>query len=172
MLLKSIDVNKVNAIAQQLIVPTNQVIAITAPEKEGLETPTEAEILAIRERVANAELEAYEDTAVKEPLLPAGTKLKGSPVKTTKTDEVYGTTEWTLKNGVKVIVKPTTFKADEVRMNAVAEGGLSLLSDEELLTAEWLPAYTSMMGTGKFSATDLRKQLAGISASVELNADN
>ena len=172
MLLKSIDVNTVNAIAQQLIVPTNQVIAITAPEKEGLETPTEAEILAIRERVANAELEAYEDTAVKEPLLPAGTKLKGSPVKTTKTDEVYGTTEWTLKNGVKVIVKPTTFKADEVRMNAVAEGGLSLLSDEELLTAEWLPAYTSMMGTGKFSATDLRKQLAGISASVELNADN
>ena len=172
MLLKSIDVNTVNAVAHQLITPTNQVIAVTAPEKEGLETPTEAEILAIRDRVAASELEAYEDTAVKEPLLPAETKLKGSPVKKTTEDAAYGTTEWTLKNGVKIVVKPTTYKADEVRMNAIAEGGLSILTDEELLMAEWLPVYNSMMGTGKFSATELRKQLAGISASVELNADN
>ena len=172
MLLKSIDVNTVNAIAQQLITPKNQVITITAPEKEGLVAPTEAEILAIRDKVMNAELEAYEDTAVKEPLLPAGIKLKGSPVKTTKTDAAYGTTEWTLKNGVKIVVKPTTFKADEVRMNVVSEGGLSVLSDEELLMAEWLPAIASMSGVGKFSAADLRKQLAGISASVGVDVDN
>ncbi len=172
MLLKSIDVNAVNAIAQHLITPANQVIVITAPEKEGLETPTEAEILAIRDRVTDSELEAYEDTAVKEPLLPAGTKLKGSPVKKTVEDAAYGTTEWTLKNGVKIVVKPTTYKADEVRMNAVSEGGLSLLTDAELPMAEWLPVYVSMMGTSKFSASDLRKQLAGISASVELGVDN
>ncbi|MDE6046103.1 MAG: insulinase family protein, partial [Alistipes sp.] len=172
MLIQSIDVNTVNALAQQLIMPKNQVITITAPEKEGLVAPTEAEILAIRDKVLNTELAAYEDTAVKEPLLPAGTKLKGSAVKTTKTDETYGTTEWTLKNGVKVIVKPTKFKADEVRLNAVAEGGLSLLGDEELLLAEWLPAITSMSGVGKFSATDLRKQLAGISASVSIDVAN
>ena len=57
-------------------------------------------------------------------------------------------------------------------MNAVSEGGLSLLTDAELPMAEWLPVYVSMMGTGKFSASDLRKQLAGISASVELGVDN
>lgn len=166
MLLKSVDLNTVNAFAQQLVTPTNQVIVVTVPEKEGISTPTEAEILAIRDKVTATELAAYEDTTVKEPLLPEGLKLKGSPVKKTELDEAYGTTEWTLKNGVKIVVKPTTFKADEIRMNAVAEGGLSILTDEELLMAEWLPSINSMSGVGKFSATELRKQLSGVSASV------
>lgn len=171
-LIVSLDVNAVNQVAKQLITPVNQVITVAVPEKEGITTPTEEEILAIRDKVMNAELEAYEDTAVKEPLLPAGTKLKGSPVKKTVENAEFGTTEWTLKNGVKVIVKPTTFKADEVRMDAVAEGGLSVLADEEVPLAEFLPVIVSMSGTGKFSATELRKQLAGISASVNLDVDN
>ncbi len=172
MLLQSVDLNTVNAVAQQLITPANQVIVITAPTKEGLTTPTEAEILAIRDKVTASELAAHEDTTVKEPLLPEGVKLKGSPVKKTVEDAAYGTTEWTLKNGVKIVVKPTTFKADEVRMNATSEGGLSVLEDDELAMAEWLPAINSMSGMGKFSATELRKQLSGITASVNTGVDN
>ena len=74
--------------------------------------------LAIRDKVAAAEIEAYEDNTVKEPLIPEGTTLEGSPVKKTAQNAEYGTTEWTLANGVKVIVKPTAYKADEVRMSA------------------------------------------------------
>lgn len=172
MLLQSVDLNTVNAVAQQLVTPTNQVIVVTVPEKEGIATPTEEEILAIRDQVTAAELTAYEDTTVKEPLLPEDLKLKGSPVKKTVEDAAYGTTEWTLKNGVKIVVKPTTFKADEIRMSATAEGGLSVLTDEELPMAEWLSTICSMSGAGKFSATELRKQLSGISASVSPSVDN
>ena len=131
MLIKALNVEAVNAFAQQAIYPNNQVIVITAPEKEGVENPTTEEILAIRDKVAAAEIEAYEDNTVKEPLIPEGTTLEGSPVKKTAQNAEYGTTEWTLANGVKVIVKPTTYKADEVRMSALAKGGLSILSDEE-----------------------------------------
>ena len=92
--------------AQQLITPTNQVIVVNAPEKEGVSNPSEAELLSIRERVAAAELEPYEDNTVKEPLIPAEVELKGSPVVATHEDAAYGTTEWTLANGVKVVVKP------------------------------------------------------------------
>ena len=148
MLIVSVDLNSVNAVARQLITPNNQVITVTVPEKEGIETPTEEEILAIRDKVTAAELQPYEDTTVKEPLLPEGLKLKGSPVKKTVEDAAYGTTVWTLKNGVKVVVKPTTFKADEIRMNAIAEGGLSVLSDEEVPVAEFLPVIRSMSGAG------------------------
>ena len=172
MLIVSVDLNSVNAVARQLITPNNQVITVTVPEKEGIETPTEEEILAIRDKVTAAELQPYEDTTVKEPLLPEGLKLKGSPVKKTVEDAAYGTTVWTLKNGVKVVVKPTTFKADEIRMNAIAEGGLSVLSDEEVPVAEFLPVIRSMSGAGKFSSTELRKQLAGITASVNIDVDN
>ena len=77
--------------------------------------------------MAAGEVTAYEDNVVKEPLIPEGTVLKGSPVKKTAEDAKLGTTEWTLANGAKVVVKHTDFKADEVRMSAVAKGGLSVL---------------------------------------------
>ncbi|MDE7123789.1 MAG: insulinase family protein, partial [Alistipes sp.] len=127
MLVKTINVDAVNAVAQQLITPTNQVIVINAPEKEGVENPTEAEILAIRERVTASEVKPYEDNVVKEELIPAGVELKGSPVVATHQDAAYGTTEWRLANGIRVVVKPTTYKADELQLNVAAKGGLSLL---------------------------------------------
>ena len=77
MLIKMINVEAVNGFAQQVIYPRNQVIVVTAPEKEGIVNPTAEELLAIREKVANAEIEAYEDNTVKEPLIPEGTVLKG-----------------------------------------------------------------------------------------------
>ena len=172
MLLKMITVDAVNAFAQQTITPTNQVIVVTAPEKEGLATPTSGELLAIRERVMNSEIEAYEDDVVKEPLIPEGTELKGSKVKKTSEDAAYGTIEWTLANGTRIVVKPTTYKADEVRMSAVAKGGLSRLSDEEYYMGEMMSSINAMSGVGKFSSTELRKQLTGKSASVQTSVES
>ncbi len=148
----------------------NQVIIINSPEKEGVAVPTEADILAIREKVSKSEIAPYEDNTVKEPLIAEGTVLKGSPVKKTKIDEAYGTTEWTLKNGIKVVVKPTTFKADEVMFVASAKGGASVLTDEETIYAELLPAICQMSGVGKFSRIELQKQLSGNTAHVAVNA--
>ena len=167
MLNKMLNVETVNAFAKETIQPTNQVIVITAPEKEGIENPTEEEILAIREKVTASEIEAYEDDVVKEPLIPEGTQLKGSPVKKTVENKEYGATVWTLANGTKIVVKPTKFKADEVRMNAQSKGGLSILPDAEYYMGEMMPAVSSMSGVGKFSATELRKQLSGKSATVQ-----
>jgi len=172
MLITSLNLDAVNLFAQQIITANNQVITVTAPEKEGIATPTEEELLAIRDRVSDSELKAYEDDTVKEPLLPADLVLNGSPVKTSAENGAYGATEWTLANGVKVVVKPTAFKADEIRMEAVADGGLSLLTDEEVPLAEIFPAVNAISGAGKFSAVELRKQLSGISASVELGVEN
>lgn len=172
MLVKMLPVDAVNAFAQQTITPQNQVIFIAAPEKEGVANPTEEEILAIRRTVAEGEVAAYEDNVVKEPLIADGTPLKGSPVKKESKDEVYGTTTWTLKNGIRIVVKPTDFKADEVRLTAYADGGLSNLSNEEFYMGEMMPAINSMSGVGKFSATELKKQLSGKSASVSTSVDN
>lgn len=172
MLLKLVNVDAVNAFAQQTIYPRNQVIFITAPEKEGIVNPTVEEILAIREKVAGSEIAAYEDNVVKEPLIPEDVVLAGSPVAKTTQDDVLGTTEWTLANGVKVVVKPTTYKADEVILNAQSISGLSILSDEEFYMGELMPAINSMSGVGKFSATELKKQLSGKSVSVQPSTAN
>ena len=172
MLIKSIGVEVVNQFVSQVLTPENQVIVVTAPEKEGAAVPTAEEFLAIREKVGNSEIEAYEDTTVKEPLIPEGTVLEGSPVVKTATNEQYGTTEWTLKNGTKIIIKPTTFKADEIRMSAASKGGLSVLPDGQFYLGEMMPTVNSMSGVGNFSVTDLRKQLSGKSATVSTAAEN
>ena len=172
MLISSISLDVVNAFAKQTITDKNQVIMVTAPEKEGVDNPTAEELLAIRDKVKAAELEPYEDNVVKEPLLPEGTQLNGSPVKKTKFDKEFGTTEWTLANGVKVVVKPTTFKADEVVMTAVSKGGLSLLSNEDYYLGNMIPSINSFSGVGRFSAMELSKQLSGKAASVKTSVGN
>ena len=172
MLIKMLNVDAVNAFAKQTILPTNQVIVINAPEKEGVATPTAEEILAIRDKVAASEVTAYEDNVVKEPLIAEGTVLKGSPVKKTAYNEDLGTTEWILKNGVKIIVKPTQLKADEVLLQVQADGGMSQLADTEVKEGEFLPVIAAQSGVGKFSAIELNKQLAGKKAGINLYVNN
>ena len=146
MLIKSINVEAVNQVMKQYLTDQNQVYVIQAPEKEGAPVPTEEEILAIRKKVMETAVEAYKDDVVKEPLIADEAALKGSPVKKESKNEAYGTTEWTLKNGIKIVVKPTQFKADEIQLFAKAYGGSSVLSDEEIVYGEVMPLINQMSG--------------------------
>ena len=169
MIIKNLTVDVVNQLVGKLITPNNQVIIVNAPEREGLVNPTEAELLGIISKVAASEVAPYEDNTVKEPLIGEDVELKGSPVVKTKQNKQLGTTEWTLANGTRVIVKPSTLEADDVMMKAHTEGGLSLLSDEDYYTGMFVPTMVSMSGVSKFSQIDLRKQLSGKSATLFLN---
>ncbi len=156
-LLQVINLDLLNQFVQQMrLTPTNQVIIVMAPEKADAVVPTAEQIEETIGKVRAAELEANIEDFVIEPLIPAKTKLKGSKVKTTETDR-FGATIWTLKNGAKIVVLPTDFKADEVTMQVISKGGQSVLADDEILSATVLPDYTAMAGLGKFNASDLRK---------------
>lgn len=168
MLIKMITVADVNMVCPQLIQPQNWVVVANAPAKEGVATPTPEDLLALIAKVQTSEIATYEDNAVTEPLIANTKALKGSPVKTTATNNVLGTTEWTLKNGAKIIVKPTTLKADEVHLAVNSKGGRSILTDEEFYTASLMPGIMQASGIGNFSATDLRKQLSGKTAQASL----
>lgn len=166
-LMEVINVDMLNQFVQQMrLTPNNQVVIVTAPEKEGTAIPTADQIEGIIANVRTAKLQANLDNFVPEPLIPAKTKLKGSKVVSTETDK-FGSTIWTLKNGAKVVVLPTDYKADEITMQVISNGGLSVLADDEILTAAVIPNYISQQaGVGRFNARDLRKQLTGKVASV------
>ena len=165
MLINSITVDDINQAYAQMVKPNeNLVILARSPKKEGVVIPTEEELLAVIAEVEAAEIEAYADNTVIEPLIPANAKLKGSKVKAAAQNESLGYTEWTLKNGVKVVVRPSTLKADEVTISAIAKGGSSMLSDEEYYHGDFLGMVMGQSGIGKFSATELTKQLSGKSA--------
>ena len=168
-LISSLDLNTLNQYAQQAKFTTNNhVVLMSQPEKESLAVPTTAEVEAIIAAVNAAELQPYADTSVKKPLIPEGTKLKGSKVKSTSEDK-FGNTIWTLKNGVRVVLKPTDFNADQISVRAIAHGGTSIIATEDLAMADQLSTFNSYQGVGEFSMTDLNKQLAGKAARVSMS---
>ena len=165
MFINSLTVEQVNQAYAELAKPNeNLVILARSPKKDGVNIPTEGELLAIIAEVEASDIESYNDNTVIEPLIDPTAKLKGSKIKATTVNESLGFTEWTLKNGIKVIVRPSTLKADEVIINAVSKGGCSMLNDDEYYHGQFLGMVMSQSGVGKFSATELNKQLVGKSA--------
>ena len=152
-------------IAASMITDENMVVLYNGPEKEGLVNPTEEQLAAVIAAVKTAEIEANVEETVNEPLISKN--LKGSKVKKTS-EGIYGSTEWTLKNGLKVVVLPTEYKKDQVIMNLKFDGGKTLVSDEEILSLEdniW-SVYLNNTGISKFPSTVLSKMLAGKNVSM------
>lgn len=159
----SVPVEPLNMMMQTLVTDTNQVVAIFGPEKENLKMPTEDAIKKILQDVKTEELTPYVDKVSDEPLMRE--TPKGGKIISEQKDDVFGTTMLTLSNGVKVIIKKTDFKADEIIMKGVSPGGSSLFPDSEIININGLDAV-SVGGLGNFSAVELEKVLAGKRASV------
>ena len=152
-------------IAASMITDENMVVLYNGPEKDGLANPTQEQLAAVIAAVKTAEIEANVEEAVNEPLISKD--LKGSKVKKTA-EGIYGSTEWTLKNGLKVVVLPTEYKKDQVIMNLKFDGGKTLVSDEEIVSLEdniW-SVYLNNTGISKFPSTVLSKMLAGKNVSM------
>ena len=158
-------------IIDQMITEENMLIAYTAPEREGLVHPTEAELLAVIESVKASEITAPVEEGANEPLLDADT-IKAGKIKKEKA-AAYGATEWTLSNGVKVVYLPTAHKADEVQVRVVMNGGRSLIETAELPSFDdnvWA-LYSQNRGLSKFSGVQLKKLLTGKNVRCDLNIE-
>jgi len=170
--LEGISLDEVNKYATKTI-PTsseNKLIVLTGPEKADFAIPTTEALLAMADNASKAEVTAYEEKAVAASLmttLPAAGKIAGE-----KENKELGLTELTLSNGVKVILKPTDFKNDQVVMSATRFGGQYLFDAKDRFSAEFASTVVGQMGVGQFSPVDLRKVLAGKSASVSPRIGN
>ncbi|MBK5719907.1 insulinase family protein [Dysgonomonas sp. Marseille-P4677] len=153
-----------NSFIKKAITDNNVVLTVSGPEKEGLKYPSETDLINLMAKVKNQPLEAYVETLSKEPLI--SNLPQPGKVVDTKRNGLYDETEWTLSNGIKVILKKTTFHNDQIVMSALAKGGSSIFSDEEILNASFINAVSQIGGVGNFSTTDLPKILAGKSVSV------
>lgn len=160
--LASIALAEINALAKTLITKENRIIVVQAPEKEKASLPTEAALLAAINNAGN-NLTAYEDNAITTPLLERK-PLAGKVTAETKNEKV-GTTQLTLSNGVKVVLKPTNFKNDQIIFTSFGKGGSSIASNDDFLSAENASLIT-VSGVGAFNPSQLNKYLAGNTASA------
>lgn len=164
-----ITLEEVNKITEELLKTSNRVVMVEMPEKEGVKILTEAELTAVMNKVSGEKLTAYEDKVSTKPLikaLPAPGKIVSSSA-----NKTFGFTEWKLSNGIRVIVKPTDFKNDEITFTAFSFGGLSQYPDKDNMSGAAVSALMGESGLGDFSQTELRKYLTGKIASASLSID-
>ncbi len=152
--------------ASQLFSNENLVILYSGPEKEGIATPTAEQILQVINEVNASDISAPEGEDIPEALLDPA-KLKGSKIKKTAAS-IYGATEWTLKNGVKVVVYPTDLQKDQILFTLTKQGGESLIPTEDLASfdSNIFSLFQSNSGVSAFSGTVLSKMLTGKNVSV------
>ncbi len=162
--LPEITLAELNALAKDWAPDRNRVVAIIAPERDKATLPDAARMTAAIAAASGRPLTAYVDTVSTEPLLeplPAP-----GQVATASTNDRLGVTEWRLSNGIRVVLKPTTFKEDEILFRAISPGGTSLASDRDFIPAETADEVIAQGGLGKLRSLDLGRMLAGRSVSV------
>jgi zinc protease len=162
--LPEITLAEINALAKDWAPDRNRVVAVIAPEKDKATLPDAAKMTAAIAAASGRPLDAYIDTVNDKPLL----EPLPSPgrVATTSTNESLGITEWRLSNGVRVVLKPTNFKEDEILFRAISPGGTSLALDRDFIAADTADAVVAQGGLGRLNSIDLNKFLAGRSVSV------
>ncbi len=162
--LPGITLEEINARARDWTPATGRMVTITAPATPDVVMPTEArlaEVIAGAAARATTPWEERTPTAALMTTTPA-------PGRVTATVEhaASGITEWTLSNGARVVLKPTTFKQDEILFRAFSPGGASLASDADWISASTAAQVVAAGGLGALSTPDLRRTLAGVAASV------
>jgi zinc protease len=161
--LPEITLDEVSRVGATLATDRNRVVLVSGPQKEGVTLPGEVKLAGVFKTVASKKIEPYVDTAGTATLmdtLPApGTIARAA----TRDPNI---TEWDLANGVRVVLKPNAEKPDEVVFRAARFGGTSLASDQDYIAASTAAQVLRQSGLGRFSATDLRKVLAGKVASA------
>ena len=153
----NISLEEVNALAKTLTPDDNQILIVQAPEKDKAALPTEAQLLASL-KSAGSGVTAYVDNTLNKPLLDKK-PTPGKIVSETRIDDIDAT-QLTLSNGIKVLLKKTDFKNDQIIFSSFSKGGISLASDADLKSAQMV-GLIAQNGVGEFNPTQLNKLLAG-----------
>ena len=164
-LVPGITLDDVNRYARETIPTTApKLVAYMGATKSELPTPTSEQLLASFTAAEKIAVKAREEKALAASLLDKP-PVAGRIVSEVE-DKRIGTTTLTLSNGVKVILKPTDFRNDQVMLSAARYGGQSLFGDADAINARYASAVAGAMGTGQFAPVELRKMMAGQAAGV------
>ncbi|MEN7547757.1 insulinase family protein [Rapidithrix thailandica] len=158
-LLPTIQLEEINALPKKWMTEQNRVLIVTAPEKEKAHLPDETQLLKLIEEVEKENITPYEDKLTATALMEA--TPKAGKVLSEKVYERIDVKEITLSNGIKVVLKATDFKNDQISFSAFSQGGTSLSEDDNYQSAVYANTLVREGGVKDFSPIDLRKLLAG-----------
>ncbi|MFP4664103.1 MAG: M16 family metallopeptidase [Bacteroidales bacterium] len=159
-----ISLEKVNNKTDELVISENTVIVALMPEKEGVDIPSKDEVLARYIAASEQKTEPYVDNVSEEPLL-ADLPESGEIVKEKHNKKLdYTTLEF--DNGVRVVIKHTDFKSDEILFKAKSKGGTSIYPLDDYISASIAADVSDESGLGNYDRTELDKYLADKNVSL------
>ena len=171
MLIPNLPVEVINGYLEEIVDPSGSNLVVTCynTEKDGTIYPTAETLKAAFDKALAAPVEAYVDNVKQEPLLAQLPKA-GKIVKESENKQ-FGYKELELSNGVRVILKKTDFKEDEIIMQAIQRGGESLYSEKDWANLSLYDGVMGMCGLGEFTRNELNKALAGKQVDVSASID-
>ena len=169
-LIPNIPLDVINQYMKELVpeADKNMVVLTMLNEKEGNTYPTEVSLKKAIDEARAEKLTAYVDNVKDEPLM---TELpKPGAIIETKNSDKFDYKTLTLSNGVKVVLKKTDFKKDQVSLAGSSDGGSSLYGEKDMVNIGMFNSAIETCGLGNFSCTELQKALAGkiANASIQL----
>jgi len=158
--IEGITLAEVNALAKDWITEENFVAVVTAPDKEGVTVPTKDEVMNVITNKSLANVNPYIDN-YKEQEMVEVSKLKAGTVVSTEDIPAINGKKLTLSNGVTVILKPTTFKNDEILFTATSFGGKSLYGEKDLANLDFAASIIDRGGISDIDYNSLMKKMKG-----------
>ena len=161
-LLERIDRAEVNEAARTRLLEGAPVVLVEAPEAASGQPISEPRVNDILEQVRGAALAAEEDDAEQGPLVANGPNP--GRVVSEQSDTLAGVIDWRLSNDVRVLLKITDFRDDQILFRGIRAGGLSLSDSPSRLADQLAAGVVVRSGLGNFDAIALDKFLAGKTA--------
>ncbi len=161
-IIPAITLKDINTLPVKYITDRNRVIILTAPEAEKKSLPSENDIISLTDKIKRDTITPYKDNVIEAPIISI--PPRSSPVVNETKNEKFNITTLELKNGVRILLKPTNFKNDEILMTSYSPGGSSLYSDEDYMSADYSNAIVIESGVASFNKLELQKLLTGKTA--------
>lgn len=169
-MIHQIPIEELNKLMKDLSGKDNLFTLIKAPEKEGMNLPNEKTLKEMVNKAFKQEVKPVVREKVADqlevPLSGPGTIIAE------KSDTLMGAITYTLDNTIKVTVKYTDFKEDEVLLEGFKPGGSTNYERNDRNDLSKATDLVDAMGVGKYTPTDLEKVLSGKNVSVSMTIDD
>ncbi|CDF80178.1 peptidase, M16 family [Formosa agariphila KMM 3901] len=166
-LLNQITAQEIHNTIKRLYSKSNRFINVIGVDGQNNLTETEA-IQIIKEVENDSNLTPYTEVLDKKTIV-SSLKIVPGKIASVEVDKEVEATTYVLSNNVKVHYKFANKQKNIVSLSAVSYGGKTLINDEDLASASVITSLVSNSGVTDFSAIELKKFLAGKTASVNLN---
>ncbi|WP_125042498.1 M16 family metallopeptidase [Bacteroides faecalis] len=161
--LPTVSVNMINELATKYMTKKNRTIVITGPQDRSY-YPTDDELRAILEEAPLRDIKPYDEGEIVNEL------MNFTPEAGTIVSEKYfsdtNITEWTLSNGVKVVIKPTDFKNNQILFRATSDGGYSMFDADDDMSALYATRIQDESGVNGINNIQLRRLMVGKDISI------